>query len=72
MDVKCLLDKIKSMEYYDVSIPIPPAVFYTYGEIPFWFSVDEERIVCKVLASSYQEACEKVFRYFNPDIGDTI
>ena len=66
-DVKVLLDRIKSMENYEVIVPVPPAVFSFNGKIPFSFKIDDYVMKCSVLASSYEDASEKVRKYFNPD-----
>jgi len=66
-EVKELLDRIKSMDYHEVVVPIPPAVFYLNGKIPFSFKVDDYVMSCSVLAASYEEASEKVRKFFNPD-----
>ena len=62
MDVTTLINKIKGMEYYWVRLEITEPIQFN-GVVPFDVTITENFAVFKVLAHSYEEAEEKVFKF---------
>jgi len=64
-NVKALMDKIKTMQYYDVVIPLEePLVFR--GVVPFDVKINKDNIAqFKILAESYERAESKAWEFID-------
>ena len=64
-DVKGLLDNIKSMQYFEVTIELHEPLAFNGGKIPFDINIVGDMATFNVLAESYADAEQKVWEYIN-------
>jgi len=67
MDVNQLINRVKNLQYWEVTIPVPPLVKFS-GRVPFTVKIVDDRAVCKVLAVDIVEAERRVLEYFNSQV----
>ena len=60
--IKSILDKIIEMKYFDVIIDLEEPLGFN-GVIPFDVFIDNDVATFKVLAQSYEDAEQKVFKF---------
>jgi hypothetical protein len=62
MDVKDIIDRVKDMQYFTVSLDLDEPLNFN-GVVPFDTMIVDNIATFKVLASSYEEAENKVFTF---------
>lgn len=66
-DVKALMERIKTMEYYKVVIPLEQPLEFR-GRVPFDIKINKNNIAqFTILATSYDEAERKAWDFINGD-----
>jgi hypothetical protein len=71
-NVRELMDRIKEMQYYKVLIPLEDDLEFR-GPVPFDIKITKDKIAqFTILASSYEDAEQKAWRYINGEDGTEI
>lgn len=63
-DVKSMLQTIRDKQFFDVTITLDGPLEFK-GVVPFDISIVDNVATFKVLASTYEEATERVHNYMN-------
>ena len=67
-DVKNLLDRVKKMEWYEVTTDLPEE-FRFGGPVPYDLFIEDGKITAKILAYSTQDATDKLLEYLDGQSG---